>query len=84
MLSSIAPFPYETGYISVGSTNLPVTFTEGWLYFNLNTSTGGAFDPVKQSYVGASHYTNGVVGASYGGQGLAFDSACMSSPITFP
>jgi hypothetical protein len=49
----LIPFPWEAGRTVVGGPTFPVSNAAGWLYLNLNTSTGGlpAFDPSTQNWV---------------------------------
>lgn len=43
--------PWETQRTSIGSAQVPVEPDFGWLYLNLNTSTGSVQDPYAQAFV---------------------------------
>lgn len=67
-------FPWETQRVSVGVPPLNPPFSFGWLYLNLNTSTGvPAVDPIKQSFVAQLHFADGRFSVGY--QGVQFDNA---------
>ncbi|MGH7342625.1 MAG: hypothetical protein ACREKH_19240 [Candidatus Rokuibacteriota bacterium] len=70
--------PWEANLVTVGGPDLPVAFTFGWLYLNLNTSTGSVVDPFTQNYVAAIHSAAGRF--SVGLSGLALDN--VTNPNT--
>lgn len=78
--STFKPFPAEANRVTVGtSAQLPFPAKNGWIYLNLNASTGGSFDPVKQSYVAAVNRVDpGVYSSEFGA--VAMDNA--SDPTT--
>lgn len=40
-----APFPLATQVVKIGGAQLPVSFTAGWVYLNLNTTVAGNPNP---------------------------------------
>jgi hypothetical protein len=71
--------PYETQRVAVGGASLPTTFEFGWLYLNLNTSTGAVVDPFAQAWVSAIMSAEGRY--SIGLDAIQFDSACNPNTI---
>jgi hypothetical protein len=63
----LIPFPWEANRATVGGPNFPVSPTAGWLYLNLNTSTGGlpAFDPITQNWVTTVMSADGLFSAGF-------------------
>jgi len=74
-----APCPLETQRVPVGGPTLPTTFENGWLYLNLNTSTGAPVDPFAQAWVSAIMSADGRF--SIGLDAIQFDSACNPNTI---
>jgi hypothetical protein len=71
--------PLETQRVTVGSAALPTTFDFGWVYLNLNTSTGSVVDPFAQAWVSAIMSAEGRY--SIGLDAIQFDSACNPNTI---
>jgi hypothetical protein len=78
-LGTLKPFPAVAQRVHVGSSALPVTYSSGWFYMDLNTSVAAAgsvppFDPtVSQAWVlTSSTFAADVVGNS----AVRYDSAC--------
>ena len=71
IIGLILACPKETQATSVGI--FPDLFDFGWIYLNLQTTTGSPFDPVTQSYVAEIHTASGMFSVGY--QALQFDSA---------
>jgi hypothetical protein len=72
--------PLETQRVAVGGPSLPTTFSNGWLYLNLNTSTGvPAIDPFAQAWVSTIISAEGRY--SVGLDAIQFDSACNPNTI---
>ncbi len=63
----LIPFPWEANRTTVGGPIFPVTPNAGWLYLNLNTSTGGlpAFDPATQNWVTTIMSADGLFSAGF-------------------
>jgi len=73
------PCPLETQRIEVGEEALETTFSSGWLYLNLNTSTGAPVDPFAQAWVSAIMSAAGRF--SVGLDAIQFDSACDPNTV---
>lgn len=71
--------PIETQRVPVGGPSLPTTFDNGWLYLNLNTSTGSVVDPFAQAWVSTVMKAEGRY--SVGLDAIQFDSACNPNTI---
>jgi hypothetical protein len=71
--------PFETQRVPVGGTSLPTTFNNGWLYLNLNTSTGSVVDPFAQAWVSTIISAEGRY--SVGLDAVQFDSACNPNTV---
>jgi hypothetical protein len=71
--------PLETQRVAVGGVSLPTTFSNGWLYLNLNTSTGSPVDPAAQAWVSAIMSAEGRY--SIGLDAIQFDSACNPNTV---
>lgn len=73
----LVPFPACTNRVAVGGPDFPVTPNAGWLYLNLNTSTGGlpAFDPITQNWVTTIMSADGLFSAGF--------DAIMYDNVTF-
>jgi len=71
--------PLETQRVEVGGADLPTTFENGWLYLNLNTSTGAPVDPFAQAWVSAIMSAAGRY--SIGLDAIQFDSACNPNTV---
>jgi hypothetical protein len=76
---SFVPCPLETQRIEVGVDALATTFSNGWIYFNLNTSTGSPVDPFAQAWVSTIMSAEGRY--SIGLDAIQFDSACNPNTI---
>ncbi len=74
-----AACPYETQRVEVGSAALPTTFENGWVYLNLNTSTGSVVDPFAQAWVSTIMSAEGRY--SVGLDAIQFDSACNPNTV---
>jgi hypothetical protein len=85
-------FPLETQDVSLapGATGNPGNnptppYTFGWLYLNLNTSTGGVFDPTAQAWVWTHMSANGRFDVGY--PAVQLDNALSTngtSGVTLP
>ena len=73
---SLIPFPWETQRTKVNGPDFPVPFEFGWLYLNLNTSTGAAVDPYSQNWVTTEMDASGRF--SVGFDAIQLDSVCTS------
>jgi hypothetical protein len=71
--------PFETQRVAVGGPQLPTTFDNGWLYLNLNTSTGSPVDPFAQAWVSTIMSAEGRY--SVGFDAIQLDSACAPNTI---
>jgi hypothetical protein len=77
---NLKPFGAVAQRVRVGSSALPVPYSSGWFYMDLNTSVAQAgsnppFDPsVSQAWVLTSSTINGDV--TIGNQAIRYDSAC--------
>jgi hypothetical protein len=71
--------PLETQRVEVGGPAIPTTFNNGWLYLNLNTSTGAPVDPFAQAWVSSIISAEGRY--SVGLDAIQFDSACNPNTI---
>lgn len=71
--------PLETQRVAVGGPAIPTTFSNGWLYLNLNTSMGAVVDPFAQAWVSAIISAEGRY--SVGLDAIQFDSACNPNTI---
>jgi hypothetical protein len=80
--TDILPCPYEVTRVEVGGPSFPVPFDFGWLFLELSTTTGGFFDPYKQSYVFQVHDASGLFSVGY--SGIALDSACQPNQTLLP
>jgi hypothetical protein len=80
--TSFLPCPYEVTRVEVGGASFPVPFDFGWVYLNLSTTTGGAFDPYKQAWVAQIHDALGLFSVGY--TGIALDSACQPNNLLLP
>ncbi len=92
-LSGPTPFPAEAQRTQVDGTDLPVPFSFGWLYLDLNTTVApaGAFPPedpaAAQAWVTVEMRASGRF--SVGFDAVQLDSACsalhfLPSPILVP
>lgn len=61
---------------------LPLPDGSGWLYMNLNTTTGGVFDPNAQAWVTAIFSAEGRY--SVGLPAIQLDSACSPNDLILP
>ncbi len=77
-IDELIPFPACTNRVRVGGVALPVTPEVGWMYLNLNTSTGGlpAFDPITQNWVTTLMSADGLF--SVGFDAIAYDNVTRS------
>jgi hypothetical protein len=79
-LNTLKPFGAATQRVHVGGSTLPVPYSSGWLYMDLNTSVAAApglppFDPtVSQAWVLTSSTLAGDV--TIGESAIRYDSAC--------
>lgn len=88
------PFPAETQRVRVGGAELPVSFTSGWLYLNLNTAVAPAGanppedDAAAQAWVSVEHRTTESAGRSVihgaGYRAIQLDSATQASHEQLP
>jgi hypothetical protein len=73
----------ETQRVPVGPTflfgGLPTTFASGWVYLNLNTSTGAPVDPFAQAWVSTIMSADDQY--SVGLDAVQFDSACDPNTV---
>jgi hypothetical protein len=67
---------------TVGGPAFPVTPDNGWLYLNLNTSTGSPVDPLAQAWVTAIMSAEGRY--SVGFDAITLSSACSDDDIILP
>jgi hypothetical protein len=63
--SSSAPFPAEANRTKVGSSNLPVPFTFGWIFLNLNVPGAPAPPDEAQAWVTTVHDADGRFSVGY-------------------
>ena len=75
-------FQFAATRVRVDSSDLPVPFDFGWMYFNLNDSTGGVLDPYSQGWLGYLHDATGLFSVGMGGTPL--DSACEPMSRSLP
>jgi hypothetical protein len=73
------PCPLETQRIEVGEEALETTFPNGWIYINLNTSTGAPVDPFAQAWVSTIMSADDQY--SVGLDAVQFDSACDPNTV---
>ena len=85
------PFPAETNRVQVGGPNLPVPFTFGWIYLNLNTAVtaAGANPPedpaAAQAWVTVSHKANGRFNVGHAATQLdSATTANHNNPVPVP
>jgi hypothetical protein len=84
---TLNPFPWEAQRVTVGGPALPVPFTSGWLYLNLNganSSGPGAGNPpedpfARQNWVTVVESAEGRF--SVGFDAIALDSACNANHL---
>jgi hypothetical protein len=72
---SLLPFPWESNRTRVNGTSLPVPYSFGWLYLNLNSTVAGSqvpFEPVTQNWVSVLMEAAGRFSVGY--DGMAFDN----------
>jgi hypothetical protein len=74
--------PWEATRVSVGGPSFPVTPDFGWLYLNLNTSTGSGVDPIAQAWVTTVMSAEGRY--SVGFDAISLASACTDLDVTLP
>ncbi len=73
-----SPFPAEAGRVHVGSVNLPVPFTFGWLFLDMKTTPGGHINPpATQSWLSPVHQANGAFNIEL--EADPVDSGCAPS-----
>ena len=68
--TGILPFPAETQRVAVGGTDLPVPFTFGWLYLDLNTTVAPNVNPphdpaAAQAWVSLNMISGGTFSVGY-------------------
>lgn len=82
--ASLVPFPAESNHISVGGATFPVPFEFGWLYLNLNTTTGGLpnLDPITQNWVSTLINADGLFSVGY--DAIQLDNVSNSQDIILP
>jgi hypothetical protein len=79
------PLPAAVQRIQIGGPLLPVPYSFGWLYLNLNTSiaAAGAVPPADataaQAWVSAIYNTPGTTSYSSAADAAHFDSACSAN-----
>lgn len=84
-LEVISPLPWESGRVEVGGGDLPVPFTFGWMFLNLNAAVAGSavpFEPTMQNYLAVSFTAAGQF--SYGFDAFRLDSALAPISTTLP
>jgi hypothetical protein len=72
-------FPLESQWITVGEGDLDPSHEFGWLYLNLNTSTGAPVDPTMQNWVVTSLAAQGRYTVGYAATQLG--SACFDANV---
>lgn len=82
-----ASFAAMSARVAVGGPDLPVPFTFGWLYLNLNTVVSGNPNPpadpaAAQAWVTAAHKAEGRFSVGYGA--VTLDSATAASHMMIP
>lgn len=83
----LIPFPVATQSTPVGGVGLPVPYSFGWLYLNLNTTVAGnpnpPFDPTSaQAWVTAIHRATGNFSVGYGA--TQYDNASAPNHSVIP
>ncbi|HEY0784125.1 MAG TPA: hypothetical protein VGE98_16830 [Thermoanaerobaculia bacterium] len=85
-LDRYQPFPAVTQRVHVGGPDLPVPFTCGWLYLDLNTTVAAAGSnppedsQAAQGWVSVLMEANGHFGVGF--DALKLDSACQAKHLT--
>jgi hypothetical protein len=84
-IPSGTPFPAEANRTKVNAANLPVPFTFGWMYLNLNTTVAGNPNPpidpaAAQGWVMTLHDASGLFSVGYNATQL--DSAVNALHFT--
>ena len=81
--TSITPFPAEAQRTQVGGGDLPVDFTFGWLYLNLNTTVAAAGSNPPEDPAAAQAWVTTEMDASgrfsVGYDAIQLDSACSAT-----
>ena len=82
----LIPFPAEAQRTRVGGTALPVPFSFGWLYLNLNTTVTAAGNNPPEDPAAAQAWVTAVMDAqgrfSVGFDAIQLDSACTALHFT--
>jgi len=78
---TLVPFPAETQSVPVGGADLPVPYTFGWLYLDLNTTVAGVNYPgedpaAAQAWVEVQMNAEGRYEVGY--SAIRLDSACSA------
>jgi hypothetical protein len=76
------PFPAEAQRVRVDGPELAVPFSFGWIYLNLNTSTGSVVDPFAQAWVETVMDAQGRF--SVGFNAFQLDNASQPNTIIIP
>jgi hypothetical protein len=84
---ALRPFPAATQRVAVGSANLPVPYSSGWLLLNLNTSVAASANPPEdsaaaQAWVVVQHLATGRFSAGHAATLL--DSAMNAAHTSLP
>jgi hypothetical protein len=77
----LIPFPAEAQRVAVGSAALPVPFSFGWLYLNLNTTVAGVANPPLDPAAAQAWVTTEMDALgrfSVGFEAIRLDSACTA------
>ena len=72
--SAFAPFPAESQRVTVGGTDLPVPFTSGWLYLDLNTTVTPAGSVPPSDPAAAQGWVSVKIGTSTGTFTVGYDA----------
>jgi hypothetical protein len=80
----VTPCPWETQRVTVGGPTLPVPFSSGWIYLNLNVGDTASGQPLEdpfssQNWVGVIASAEGRF--SVGFQAIALDSTCNANHL---
>ncbi len=85
-LASLVPLPAEAQRTTVGGSALPVPFSFGWLYLDLNTTVGAGGNNPPEDPAAAQAWVTVEMKAqgrfSVGFDAVQLDSACLASHFT--
>jgi hypothetical protein len=67
---TVLPFPAAAGSVHVGGSSLPVPYSFGWLYLDMNTTIAGNPNPpedpaASQAWVSVTHSASGRYSVGY-------------------